>query len=232
MKFLLIFWVKVPETAVNTLEYEEMTGTPEGLIYLPNYIGDSYARRLIEFLTQKSSSEQTDANSNFIDLKRRKIKHYGYEFRYGTNDCDETKPLTDEESRMPALCDDLLDKMLNDRLIDARPDQLTVNYYEPGHGIGAHVDNTTAFDDYIVSLSLMSAVIMEFRQKENKKFAKLLLEPNSLVVFKGQSRYKWTHAIPERKHDLILNDQKQFIVNKRQQRISLTFRKIKAKYFQ
>lgn len=171
---------------------------------------------------------QTDENQNsIVGLKRRRVKHFGYEFQYGSNNCDETKPLTDPENKMPEILDELFDRMLSDKLIDAKPDQLTVNYYEPGQGIGPHIDNTVAFENFIISLSLMSSAIMEFRQKETKKISKILLNPNSLLVLKGQSRYKWSHSIPERKHDLVKSsDSGQYLVLKRDFRISLTFRKV------
>ena len=103
------------------------------MIYLPNYIDSSYADKLVEFLTRTNDQ---DESSSFIDLKKRKVKHFGYEFRYGTNDCDVNKPLTEPEKRMPELCNELISRMVADGLVSSPPDQLTVNFYEPGHGIG------------------------------------------------------------------------------------------------
>lgn len=166
-------------------------------------------------------------------MKNRRVKHYGYEFRYGTNDVDETKPL---EIKLPPVCDRLLDKCLQLKLISNKPDQLTVNLYEPGQGIPPHVDNINAFDDYIMSLSLLSSVVMEFRLKEacSKKppsFRSLCLKPNSLLLLKEDARYKWSHSIAERKHDLIRLNQtsNEVTLIKRQLRMSLTFRKIITK---
>ncbi|CAF0720566.1 unnamed protein product [Brachionus calyciflorus] len=212
---------KVPESTASFSEFEEVENLPDGLTYLENYIEDSYAKKIIDFLTDKDENQNT-----VTDLKKRKVKHFGYEFRYGSNNCDDTKPLTNPENKMPEILKDLFDKMLNDNLIHVEPDQLTVNYYEPGHGIGPHIDNTVAFDNYIISFSLVSAAMMEFRQKETKKLVKILLKPNSLLILKRESRYKWNHSIPERKHDLITNSNGQLIVEKRQKRISLTFRKV------
>lgn len=161
------------------------------------------------------------------DLKNRRVKHYGYEFRYGTNDVDENKPL---KENIPPVCDKLLDKCVSLGIIAVKPDQMTVNFYDPGQGIPPHIDNINAFDDYIMSLSLLSNVVMEFRLKQNNitTIQSLCLKPNSLLVLKSDSRYKWSHSIAERKHDLIrtsevLND---VTLIKRSLRISLTFRKI------
>lgn len=184
---------------------------------------------MVAFLIQTNAiGSNTNESSKFIDLKKRKVRHYGYEFRYGTNDCDENKPLIGPENQIPDLCFDLINKMVSDGLINMAPDQMTVNFYEPGHGIGPHIDNVTAFDDFIVSLSLMSSVLMEFKSSQSNKVSKLLLKSNSLLVLKGESRYSWTHSIPERKHDMLVNKEGQLEVKKREKRISLTFRKIKT----
>lgn len=209
----------MPDISLDSI-FKQSNQLPEGLVYIPDFIDDSYAQEIVEFL------EKHDFFKDKQDLKKRRVKHFGYEFQYGTNDCDENKPLTDPESQMPKICDKLIEKMLSDKLIKHAPDQMTVNFYEPGNGIPPHIDNVNAFDNYIISLSLCSSVMMEFRQAETKKFSKLNLEPNSLLVLKGDSRYKWSHLIAERKHDLILNRDQCLTVRKRDKRISLTFRKV------
>ncbi|RNA26571.1 SDA1 -like protein [Brachionus plicatilis] len=213
---------KVPQTTVQFTEFEEVECLPKGIDYLEDYIQDSYAKKIVDFFT-----EQDENQNSVVGLKRRRVKHFGYEFKYGSNNCDDTKPLTDPENKMPQVLDELFEKMLNDKLIHVKPDQLTVNFYEPGQGIGPHIDNTVAFDNFIISLSLMSSTMMEFRQKETKKISKILLKPNSLLVLKGESRFNWSHSIPERKHDLFKDSNSgQYLVLKRNMRISLTFRKV------
>ena len=46
---------------------------------------------------------------------------------------------------------------------DFFPDQVTVNEYLPGQGIAAHVDTHEAFGHTLLSLSLVSGVVMDFR---------------------------------------------------------------------
>lgn len=211
-------------------EYREIATSPDGLTYIENYINEDYARRIEDVIT-KSSQALFNVNPSdkeeLIHLKKRQVKHYGYEFRYGTNDCDGDKPLTDPDSRMPEVLTELFEKMLHDKLITDVPDQMTVNFYEPGQGIPPHTDNINAFDKYIISLSLKSSVKMEFRENGTKRCFKCYLRPNSLLVLKGDSRYNWAHLIAERKHDLIIDEKNVPIVKKREKRISLTFRKIK-----
>ena len=53
------------------------------------------------------------------------------------------------------------------------------------------------------------------------------MQPNSLIVLKKDSRYNWSHGIPERKHDLLKTSKAgKFLVEKREKRVSLTFRKL------
>jgi alkylated DNA repair protein alkB homolog 8 len=214
--FYLFAVDKVPDLSLDSI-YKQCDNLPDGLKYFQNFIDDSYAQELVTFLETHNTKQ---------DLKKRCVKHFGYEFRYGTSDCDENKPLTEPDLQMPKICDKLIEKMLNENLIKNAPDQMTVNFYETGQGIPPHIDNIVAFNEFIISLSLCSSVLMEFRQAETKKFSKLNLEPNSLLVLTGDSRYKWSHLIAERKHDLVLNNDECLTVRKREKRISLTFRKV------
>ena len=65
-------------------------------------------------------------------LKHRRVKHYGYEFLYGTNNVDLECPLN---CGIPTVCDSLIDQLITDGYLTAKPDQLTVNSYQPGQGM-------------------------------------------------------------------------------------------------
>ena len=101
------------------------------------------------------------------------------------------------------------------------PDQLIVNEYEPGQGIASHVDCVPCFTETIASLSLGSACVMNFGNKEKERVVPLLLEPRSLVILRSDARYNWTHGIAARKTDDL-----QGRVIQRRRRVSLTFRKV------
>ena len=64
-------------------------------------------------------------------MKHRSVKHFGYEFLYGSNSIDKNKPL---KEKIPSICDDLINRMKRQSIIDFIPDQLTINQYEPGQG--------------------------------------------------------------------------------------------------
>ena len=64
-------------------------------------------------------------------MKHRRVKHYGYEFLYGINNVDIDTPL---KHGIPSECDKVIEKLLVRGHIKVKPDQLTVNQYEPGQG--------------------------------------------------------------------------------------------------
>jgi alkylated DNA repair dioxygenase AlkB/ubiquinone/menaquinone biosynthesis C-methylase UbiE len=99
--------------------------------------------------------------------------------------------------------------------------QTTVNIYEPGEGIGSHVDTPSAFDDGLISLSLNGGVVMEFRKHNSPDKVKKLvyLPPRSLLLMSGPARYEWEHMIVTRMTDTVDG-----IVLPRSLRVSLTLR--------
>ncbi|XP_065676363.1 alkylated DNA repair protein alkB homolog 8-like [Hydra vulgaris] len=199
-----------------------------GLDIKVNYIDEVYEKELYDFFYCKEDDGSL--------MKNRTVKHFGYEFIYGSNNIDRSKPLA---QKIPSVCDSLLKKMLLDNIIDFMPDQLTVNQYRPGQGIPSHIDTHSAFEDGIVSLSLNSQVTMEFKKSSNE-LVPVILYPRSLLVMKGESRYQWTHGITPRKFDIVyttsqLNStaeqdfftEEHLTLRERRIRISLTFRKIR-----
>lgn len=79
------------------------------------------------------------------------------------------------------------------------------------------------FDDYILSLSIGSDIIMEFRKENNHN--SILLHSRSLLIMSGESRTEWTHGITPRKFDLINSVDGPDII-RRGTRISMTFRRV------
>ena len=122
--------------------------------------------------------------------------------------------------------------------------QLTVNEYVPGQGIGSHIDTETAFDDGILIITLNGGIVMEFRkvidddasaktndgclcknssnkiQRNKIQERKLVyLPPRSLMLLSGDARYKWEHMIVSRMTDTVDGT-----VLPRKMRVSLTLR--------
>jgi len=111
--------------------------------------------------------------------------------------------------------------------------QLTINEYTPGQGIGSHVDTETAFDDGLLIITLNGGIVMEFRKvttapkddaEEEKKDANggrklLYLPPRSLVLLSGDARYEWENMIVSRTTDTVDG-----VMLPRKLRVSLTLR--------
>lgn len=159
------------------------------------------------------------------NLKNRVVKHYGYEFKYGLNNINIDEPLSET---FPPICSILWPK-LKEKLPDLKfdePRQLTVNKYLPGNGIPAHCDTHSAFESPLLSLSLGSGIVMDFRTSANntERRVSVYLPRRSMLVMSDECRYGWTHAITPRKTDIIPNVNGSLTVVQRDIRVSLTFR--------
>lgn len=170
-----------------------------GLQYCPNFITAEEERALIEDIDQQPWLN---------DLKRR-VQHYGYKYDY------KARAVTDDAylGPLPEWIDQVAQKL------PFKPNQAIVNEYLPGQGISAHVDCVPCFDDTIASLSLGSGAMMQFTNGNEKQ--DLYLKPRSIIILSEEARYKWTHAIPARKSDVIDGFKLE-----RGRRVSLTFRNV------
>ncbi|XP_038243396.2 alkylated DNA repair protein alkB homolog 8 isoform X7 [Dermochelys coriacea] len=141
------------------------------------------------------------------------------------------------EKGLPGICSMLLEKCLKQGYIKHKPDQLTINQYEPGQGIPPHIDTHSAFEDEIISLSLGTEIVMDFKHPDGRTVA-VMLPQRSLLVMTGESRYLWTHGITPRKFDIVHASERQKVgsvtpnvgdltLNRRGTRTSFTFRKVR-----
>jgi alkylated DNA repair dioxygenase AlkB len=178
-----------------------------GLDYIPNYLTPAEQVQLLTAI---------DHEPWLNDLKRR-VQHYGYRYDYTKRTIHESLYL----GPLPAWSQPLADRLVRDSW-SARPfDQLIINEYLPGQGISSHVDCVPCFDDTIISISLGSSCVMHYTHITDARVVPMLLQPGSLVVMRGESRYTWKHGIPARKTDTY---EGQVLVRGR--RVSLTFRTV------
>lgn len=173
-----------------------------------------------DFITESEELgliEKIDKSPWITDLSRR-VQHYGYRYDYKSRKLDKSFYL----GTLPQWLEALSERLMNYALIDFIPDQVIINEYKPGQGIAPHIDCEPCFEDTITSLSLGSTCMMNFERSPNHKDkVGIILEPRSLMVMKGESRYHWYHGIPHRKKDTIYGQE--FL---RKRRISITFRKV------
>ncbi|GIY66674.1 alkylated DNA repair protein alkB homolog 8 [Caerostris extrusa] len=197
---------------------------PPGLVLIKDFINEEDEKKFLESITFDDVYDEKTV------LKHRKVKHYGYEFKYGINNVDKTECL---EEKIPEIFIPHLEKLIVLGYISRVPDQLTVNHYLPGQGIPPHIDTHSAFEDGIISISLGSQTVMDFYGPE-KESIPVLLPRRSALIMLGESRYLWKHGITPRKTDIIPcndsdsdNDKDKLTLCQRSTRVSLTFRLIR-----
>nr|XP_028582029.1 alkylated DNA repair protein alkB homolog 8 isoform X2 [Podarcis muralis] len=218
---------------VEKVPWEDMTPTalPPGLKILEELVLPEEEKELLESIDWAEDEVTSAAQKS---LKHRRVKHFGYEFRYDNNNVDRDRPLP---GGLPDICNKLLAKWLKMGHIKEKPDQLTINQYEPGQGIPPHIDTHSAFEDEIIALSLGAEIVMDFKHPDGHAAA-VMLPQRSLLVMSGESRYLWTHGITPRKFDIVQASEGQKIgavtadigdltLNKRGERTSFTFRKVR-----
>uniref|UniRef100_T1J3X4 Fe2OG dioxygenase domain-containing protein n=1 Tax=Strigamia maritima TaxID=126957 RepID=T1J3X4_STRMM len=215
MSLLLSFVNEVPKTDNYENVFNEL---PPGLVVYSDFITEDEEKKLLDCLKLDE-----DSSTNSAVLKHRRVKHFGYEFRYDSSTVDKENPLKEQ---IPDVCQPFLHKLLQRNLILLKPDQLTVNRYEPGQGIPPHIDTHSSFNDEIVSLSLGSSVVMNFTDSDSHKIA-VYVPRRSVLIMKGPSRYSWTHGIVPRKTDVISLDNGGLTLHNRQTRTSFTFRSVR-----
>jgi alkylated DNA repair dioxygenase AlkB len=150
-----------------------------GLAYVPDYVTEAEERSLVRAIDRQPWDTQW----------RRRRQPYGATYGKGPP----APPIPDWGRRLAVR--------LSSDGITARPfDQMLVNEYLPGQGIALHRDYA-AFDRTVVSVSLLSACVMEFRHRPTGRRERLLLDPRSVLVLSDEARYEWEHGIPARKTD-------------------------------
>ncbi|XP_028320964.1 alkylated DNA repair protein alkB homolog 8 isoform X2 [Gouania willdenowi] len=222
---------------IDSVSHEEesvFAPLPDGLLLVEDFVSAEEEVQLMAAIDWSSSNDEVIAQKA---LKHRRVKHFGFEFRYDNNNVDKDEPLP---AGLPDVCLPLLERCIKDGYIDIMPDQLTVNQYQSGQGIPPHVDTHSAFEDTLLSLSLGARTVMEFRHPDGR-VVPVVLPGRSLLVMKGESRYLWTHGITPRKFDMVpvcdlkssthsghdLETNGSLTLSKRGTRTSFTFRKIR-----
>ena len=148
---------------------KETSVWPNGLILKNNFVNEEEEKKLLELTKLETQSSQ---------LKNRTVKHYGFEFQYGSNKVNRN-PLQDN---IPVEMNPLLEKFMEIGL--PQPNQLTVNHYIPGQGIPLHTDTHESFEDGIISLSLGSDTVMDFKHPDGMHTGVTLPRRSCLIMTK------------------------------------------------
>ncbi len=187
---------------------------PLGLEYHPDFLDASQEEGL---LARIGDSEW------LTDLSRR-VMHFGYKYDYTSRGLDETArigPLPEWLAQLSSMVREAASIEAKQLLDPDRPfEQAIINEYLPGQGIAPHIDRD-CFGPVVATVSLCSAVNMDFSCDSTGDKHVRPLAPLSLVLLYGDARFKWRHGIAKRRSDT-WNGQR----TKRQRRVSITFRTI------
>ncbi len=142
---------------------------------------------------------------------KRRTQWYGA--RYGVEAAEDAA-----KREIPGWAGVIRERLVFSGVFTSLPPQMGINEYLPGQGIAAHVDH---MEGTVVSLSLGSGCMMEFRELSGSAMRDLYLPRRSIVVLNDAARYQWTHGIAPRLRDVVDGR-----VLTRTRRISLTFRSV------
>lgn len=197
------------------MEIVKLPEWPEGLTLYTGIISPDKSDTLFRALDKL---EWSDALS-------RKVQQYGYHYPYDIKE-PQTRVLEKTVSA-PTFLQKIADCIFSLGLLEDYPNQIIVNRYLPGEGIGKHRDHFPIFGKDVAVISLGSDIDMQFEPYagESGVPATVRLTVGSLLVFGGDARMKWSHEIKKRKTDTV--DGKRVA---RGVRISITFRHVNEKY--
>jgi alkylated DNA repair dioxygenase AlkB len=176
--------------------------------------GLSFAANVVSREQEMEALKQIAAGKWDNTSLKRRVQHYGYKYLYSGTGLEPADPI-------PAWAKDLYELCATTGFgCSEYPDQVIVNEYAPGQGIGAHIDHERMFTDYVLVISLGGGCVMEFKHKDTRQIVQKYLPPRSVYKLQADARYQWTHAIPARKSDKVDG-----VVRRRETtRISVTFR--------
>ena len=187
---------------------------PMGLEYHPDFLDASQEDGLIAHI----------GDSEWLTDLSRRVMHFGSKYDYTSRGLDETArigPLPEWLAQLSNMVREAASEEAKQLLDPDRPfEQAIINEYLPGQGIAPHIDRDW-FGPVVATVSLGSAVNMDFSCDSTGDKHVQRLAPRSLVLLYGDARSEWRHGIAKRRSDT-WNGQR----IKRQRRVSITFRTI------
>ncbi|KAI9193262.1 uncharacterized protein BJ171DRAFT_587943 [Polychytrium aggregatum] len=179
-----------------------------GLHYIPNAITEEQEQQIFRIVDSRPYSTTIHRRQQF----------YGERYYHTTHDLTALQPMTEQQAKLQSypledmqwLLDHLLPKvaMVTSVVNDTQPPtQILVNEYRENMGIASHFEDALAFGSYILTLSLRNPIWMTMklpREHTNHcsdilQQTRVLLEPRSLLVMSGESRFDWRHGISKTK---------------------------------
>jgi len=146
-----------------------------GIILIPEFITEAEEAYTIARIHKYPQIENCKTRNN--------IQRYGSTIPYRNNMA---------ASKIPKFLDMLSDKLIENKLVEEKPDSITINQYYIGQAILPHIDSPGS-GKVITVISLNSDSTMKFR-KDEEEFS-IELPRRSLIQIKGEIRELWEHSI-------------------------------------
>ncbi|CAE8634067.1 unnamed protein product, partial [Polarella glacialis] len=204
---------------------------PEGLSYCPDFVTEAEEAELDEMMKQgpwmrhiKSRAQQ------FFGLVYYQTSHEVPALQPGSEEAQLGRPLDDLP---PWLLPRVLDTGTFPR--EGEINQVAANEYIGTAGISSHVEDPIAFGANLATVSLLAPIQLTLTPVEEDlhgrdgldhgNWIKVLLEPRSLLVLQGDSRYRFRHGI-RRSKNVTLASGAPLSRKEGYRRVSLTFREL------
>ena len=159
---------------------------PEGFQYQPDLLSADEEAGLVGELSELPF-EPFDFHGY---LANRRVVGFGYRYDYSRRTVRTAAPI-------PAFLTPVRERIA---AFAGRPaeafEQVLINEYRPGAGIGWHRDK--AHFEVVVGVSLLAPCRFRFRRKTDTGWDRLSLtvEPRSAYLMTGPARHIWEHSIP------------------------------------
>lgn len=216
-----------------------------GFYYLSEFLSEEEEQKLVEEIDSRE----------FCTAIHRRQQYYGPIYYHTTHDVKEIQPNNniapvEFENQYCASFESLswiTERILSLKLPSGhfifgtdpknRPNQCLVNEYVRNQGISSHFDDSRAFGDVIVIISLLNPLFMTLKRPRHLRNhcshilseKKIWLERRSIMVLSGDARYRWRHGITKAKRLTSPSDcaeNSEIYRGENYRRISLTIRKL------
>lgn len=159
-----------------------------GLFYHEDYLSTQELEEVQQWIKESKDVFKPITKSP----NSRQVAHYGYNYAY------DRSGVSKADHEIPAK---ILELVSLERLRDKFPElhcdtefnQLIVNRYSTGQGIGKHIDHVMQFGPVIVCLTVGCDTTINFSQGATTKPFHVAV--GSCYVMSGDARYKWAHQI-------------------------------------
>ena len=167
---------------------------PLGITYQPDLLSEKAELRILSSIERLPYRMWESIRMRGQLVKRRTIS-FGWRYQIYK------RTLTPAPEMLPFVRE-LRDNSARSASIDASSlDQAVIIRYPVGAGIGPHID-AACFGPVVLDVSLVSACEITFTLPRVGQHRKVL-EPRSLLVLRGDARYRWKHELPEVRRERI-----------------------------